>query len=179
MNFNSPQYFIIIFILFIYSKTCLKQPFKKKTKIGFKTNYCLMQVKSIAECPKGSILQYFRPSLSYHLSLRYLFCLFLSGRLRQGLLYIDSLFYQQVQQLIYNIFRGYLPLYFNGSQYFISIFALVITICSLFYQQVQQLIYNICRGYLPLYFNSSQYFVSIFTLVIYIYSLFYQRHWLL
>ena len=34
-----------------------------------------MQVKSIAECPKGSILQYFRPALSYHLSLRSLFCL--------------------------------------------------------------------------------------------------------
>ena len=31
-----------------------------------KTNYRLMQVKSIAECSKGSILQYFRPSLSYH-----------------------------------------------------------------------------------------------------------------
>ena len=46
-----------------------------------------MQVKSIAECSKGSILQYFRPSLSYHLSLRSLFCLFLSGRLRQVLLY--------------------------------------------------------------------------------------------
>ena len=42
-----------------------------------------MQVKSVAECfnnYKGSILQYFRPSLSYHLSLRSLFCLFLSGR---------------------------------------------------------------------------------------------------
>ena len=32
-------------------------------------NICLMQVKSIAECSKGSILQYFRPSFSYHLSL--------------------------------------------------------------------------------------------------------------
>ena len=29
-----------------------------------------MQVKSIAECSKESILQYFRPSLSYHLSVR-------------------------------------------------------------------------------------------------------------
>ena len=38
-----------------------------------------MQVKRIAECSKWSILQYFRPSLSYHLSLRSLFCLFLSG----------------------------------------------------------------------------------------------------
>ena len=33
----------------------------------------------IAECSKGSILQYFQPSLSYHLPLRSLFCLFLSG----------------------------------------------------------------------------------------------------
>ena len=51
-------------------------------------NY-LMQVKSIAECSKGSILQYFRPSLSYHLSLRSLFCLFLSDRFTQILLYTD------------------------------------------------------------------------------------------
>ena len=33
-----------------------------------------------------SILQYFCLSFSYHVSLRPLFCLFLSGRLRQGLL---------------------------------------------------------------------------------------------
>ena len=38
----------------------------------FKTDYMyrLMQVIEIAERPKGSILQYFRPSLSYQLSLR-------------------------------------------------------------------------------------------------------------
>ena len=47
-----------------------------------KTNYRSMQVKSIAECSKGSILQSFRPSLCYHL-----FCLFLSGCLRHVLLY--------------------------------------------------------------------------------------------
>ena len=47
-----------------------------------------MQVKSIAECSNGSILQYFWPSLSYHLSLRSLFCLCLSGSLRQVLLYL-------------------------------------------------------------------------------------------
>ena len=39
--------------------------------ITFKTDYRLMQVKSIAECSNRSILQYFWPSLSYHLSLRY------------------------------------------------------------------------------------------------------------
>ena len=52
-----------------------------------KTNYCLMQVKSIAECSKGSILQSFRPSLSYHLLLRPLFYLSLSGCIRQVLLF--------------------------------------------------------------------------------------------
>ena len=57
-------------------KTCLKRPLKKYQKLVFKNNYHLMQVKNIAECSKGSILQYFRPSLSYHLSFRSLFCLF-------------------------------------------------------------------------------------------------------
>ena len=47
-------------------------------------NYGLMKVKSIAECSKGSILQSFQPSLSYHLLLR---SLFLSGSLRHFLLY--------------------------------------------------------------------------------------------
>ena len=64
-----------------YSKHCLKRPLSKRPIWGFKTNYRLMQVKSIAECSKGSILQYFRPTLSYHMTLRPLFCLFLSGRL--------------------------------------------------------------------------------------------------
>ena len=47
-----------------------------------------MQVKRIAECSKGNILQYLQPSLSYHLLLTYLFCLFLSDPLRQVLLYL-------------------------------------------------------------------------------------------
>ena len=57
----------------------------------FKTNYCLMQVTGIAECTKGSILQYFRPSLNYQLPLRSLFYLLLSGRFAQVLLYIAKL----------------------------------------------------------------------------------------
>ena len=61
----------------VYSKTCVKQPLLKRPKKVFKTNYRLMQVKSIEECSKGSILQYFRRSLGYHLSSRSLFCLFL------------------------------------------------------------------------------------------------------
>ena len=61
-----------------YSKTCLKRPLEiNKTKV-LKTDYRLMQAKSIAECSKGehsamiltcikrpwSILQYFWPALS-------------------------------------------------------------------------------------------------------------------
>ena len=42
----------------------------KRSKLVFNADYRFMQVKSIAECSKGSILQYFRPSLCYHLSLR-------------------------------------------------------------------------------------------------------------
>ena len=52
--------------------------------MDFKTDYPLMQVKSIVECSKGSILQYFRPSLSYHLSLRPLFCLFFEWQFFTG-----------------------------------------------------------------------------------------------
>ena len=69
-----------------YSKTCEKRATQKDRKLVFKTNYFLMQVKSIAECSKGSILRYFRPSLSYHLSLRSMFRLFFSGRFTQVLL---------------------------------------------------------------------------------------------
>ena len=75
-----------------YSKTCAKRPLSKRPKNGFQYQFSpnagLMQVKSIA---KGSILQYFRPSLSYHLALRSLFCLLLSGRFTHLLLYIISL----------------------------------------------------------------------------------------
>ena len=73
-----------------YSKTathCVKRPLTKRSKIVFKTDYCLIQVKSIAECSKESILQYFRLSLSYQLSLRSLFCLLLIGHSTQVLLY--------------------------------------------------------------------------------------------
>ena len=41
------------------SKTCLKQPLKKKTKIGFQDRLSLNAGQSIEECPKGNNLQYF------------------------------------------------------------------------------------------------------------------------
>ena len=49
-----------IFLISIYSKTGLKWPLKKKTKnCFFKTDYCLMQVKSIAECSKRAFCNTF------------------------------------------------------------------------------------------------------------------------
>ena len=57
---------------------------KEDQKLGFKTDYRLMQVNSIAECSNGSILQYFRPSLSYHLPLRSFCCLFFEWPLKTG-----------------------------------------------------------------------------------------------
>ena len=58
----------------------------------FQTYHSLMQLKRFVECSNGSILRCFRLalSLSYNLSLRALFCLFLSGRLRHVLLYTDD-----------------------------------------------------------------------------------------
>ena len=45
---------------------CVKRSLSKRPKIVFKTDYRLMQVKSIAECSLSlwSILQYFWPALS-------------------------------------------------------------------------------------------------------------------
>ena len=62
-----------------YSKTCLKQPLKRRPKIVFKTDYPLLQVESTAI-----------PSTCFKLtSVFKTFVLYiLSGRLRQVLLYM-------------------------------------------------------------------------------------------
>ena len=59
-----------------------------KTKIGFKDQLSLNAGQRYCKMLQESILQYFRPPLSYHLSLRPLFCLLLSGCLRQVSLYL-------------------------------------------------------------------------------------------
>ena len=90
---NPPQHMLWLWnekTSFNYSKNFVKRSLLKDRKLIFKTNYRLMQVKGIAECSKG-IAECSkgsnRPSLSYRLSFRSLFCLFLSSRLRQVLLY--------------------------------------------------------------------------------------------
>ena len=72
-----------------YSKTCLKRPIKKKTKNLFSRLIiakCRSKVLQNAPREQSAILSTFikLPSL------RSLFCLFLSGRLRQVLLYCAS-----------------------------------------------------------------------------------------
>ena len=49
-------------------------------------NGSLMKVERIAECSKGSILQYFWPALRDNRSWKTILVFFLSGRLRQVLL---------------------------------------------------------------------------------------------
>ena len=68
------------------SKTCVKRPLSKGPKIAFQDQLSLNGQKY---CSKGSILQYFRRSLSYHLSLRSLF------------VYFEWLFYTGFTVLVY------------------------------------------------------------------------------
>ena len=59
-----------------YSKTCLMRPLKKNTKIVFQDRLSLHTGQKYCKMLQESILQYFRPSLNYHLSLRHLFVYF-------------------------------------------------------------------------------------------------------
>ena len=65
-----PVAFTVWKVSYIQKNLCKTATLKKTENCFCKTNYRLMQVKSIAECSKGSILQYFRPSLSYQFLLR-------------------------------------------------------------------------------------------------------------
>ena len=65
-----------------YSKTCVKRPLSKRPTNDFKTNYCLMQVKSIIR-EHSAILSTF---VKLPVAIKVLFCLFSSGRFTQVLL---------------------------------------------------------------------------------------------
>ena len=54
-------------------KICLKQPLKRRPKVGFQDRLMLNADLKYCRMLQESILQYFRPSLRYHLSLRSLF----------------------------------------------------------------------------------------------------------
>ena len=70
-----------------YSKTCVKRPLSKRPKIGFQDQLSLNAGQTYCRMLHGehsAILSTF--IISYHLSLRSLFCLFLSGPFTQVLL---------------------------------------------------------------------------------------------
>ena len=90
-------------IFFNYSKTCLYRPLSKRPKIGFQDRLSLNAGQMYCRILQESSLQYFRPSLSYHLSLRPLFCLFLSARLRQVLLYVFFRLWGAVNVVLFNL----------------------------------------------------------------------------
>ena len=71
-----------------HAPACLKRPLKKRQKNGFQDRLSLNAGQKYCRMLQESILQYFPPALSYHLYLRPLFYLFLSGRLRQVSLYM-------------------------------------------------------------------------------------------
>ena len=80
----------VIFCEFLVTSTVkpvLSGHSKRRPKIGFQNGLLLNAGQKYCRMLSWSILQYFQPSLSYHLSLIPLFCLFLSGCLRQVLLY--------------------------------------------------------------------------------------------
>ena len=71
-------------------KPVLRGHLKRRRKIGFQDRLSLNAGQKYCRMLQEGILQYFGPSLSYHLSSRPLICLFLSGSLRQVLLYMDA-----------------------------------------------------------------------------------------
>ena len=75
-----------VFFIYMYSKTCVKRLPSTRQKIGFEDQISLYAGQKYCRMLQ-SILQYFRPALSYHLSLTSLFCLFLSDPFTHVLLY--------------------------------------------------------------------------------------------
>ena len=110
-----------------------------------------MQVKSIAECSKGSILQYFRPSLSYHVSLRPLFCLFLGGDLRQVSLYTLSIdhFKQSLSNLSLFSFPFILTYVLICAQKYSFIEMLLLSTQNMFCVRNKENNFSITHSYLP------------------------------
>ena len=74
-------------ILFVYSKICLNQSLSKRPKVGFQDQLSLNAGQRYCRMFQGKHSAILSTSLSYHLSLRSLFCLLKSDRLRQVLLY--------------------------------------------------------------------------------------------
>ena len=82
----------------------VKTATQKDYKLVFRTNYHLLQVKSIA------------PSLSYHLPLRSLFCLFLSGCFFTGFI-VANVYFTVCYQVV-TLCHAYLTLFSHVRMFF-------------------------------------------------------------
>ena len=93
MNLVHPWLIVLFFCSYltlflpITVKPVISSHSKRRPKGGFQDQLWLNAGQKYCRMLQERILQYIRPSLTYHLSLRPLFCLFLSGRLKQTLLY--------------------------------------------------------------------------------------------
>ena len=171
----------------LYSKTCLKRPLKRKTKIVFQDQLSINAGQKYCRMLQESILQYFWPPLSYHLSLRPLFCLFLSGCLRQVLLYFMTQQYDVHRTVFFFYLIKYIKLYFFTLQYQIHYnFFYIIKYIKLYFFTLQyQIHYNFFYiiKYIKLYFFTLQYqihynfFYIIKYIKLYFFTLQYQVHY--
>ena len=89
-------------------KPVLSSHSKIKPNIGFQDGLLLNAGRKYCRMLHESILQYFQPSLSYHLSLRPLFFLCLSGRFRQVLLYATFIVSSNALQSLKNDHQSHL-----------------------------------------------------------------------
>ena len=87
-------------------KPVLSGQSKRRPKISLQDRLSLNAGQKYCRMLSWSILQYFRPSLSYHLSLRPLFCLFLSDCFRQVLLCVNVLCTNRFFLLVYYSMYG-------------------------------------------------------------------------
>ena len=80
--------FLLVYQYTVYSKICVKWPLSKRLKIGFQGQVSLNAGQKYCRMLQGEHSAIHLTFIKLHLLLRSLFCLFLSGRFTQVLLYI-------------------------------------------------------------------------------------------
>ena len=85
--FLQEKHSVLTFKQFNTIKPAISGHSKRKPKIGFQDRLSIIACQKYCRMLQDSILQYVGPTFSCHLSLWTLFCLFLSDRLRQVLLF--------------------------------------------------------------------------------------------
>ena len=90
------QFLPPIFIIAIYSQTCVKRPYKIDIVLAFQTGGCLLLYESSAESSCMSFLHYFHAVISNNLSEKPTICLVVYGRLTQVLLHTMCMYHTNI-----------------------------------------------------------------------------------